>query len=100
VRGSPVTLTFNATPNTVVILYLDRIHGFVPVPGIEGPALVTVSAIPLNSVLVGGSGSTPLTMQVPADTALRDRHVFFQGIAFEPGKPVPSLTNAADLRCR
>jgi hypothetical protein len=99
-RGNVATLTFSGTPGTVLWLYLDRTHGFLPLPGIDGPLLLTPTAIGLRLLAVGGSGSTPVPLAVPNDPSLANLLLFFQGVAFEVGRPLPSLTNLADLRIR
>jgi hypothetical protein len=99
-RGMPVTLTLSGLPGTVVLLYLDGIHQHLPIPGIDGPLLVTLAAHGLGLQSVGGGGSTPLVMQVPQDQGLQHRFVFFQGVALEPAAPFPSLTNLAAIRIR
>jgi hypothetical protein len=99
-RGLPVTLTLRALPGSVLLLYVDRAHQHLALPGIDGPMLVSLAAIPAGLQSVGAGGSTPLVLQVPQDPLLRDQLVFFQGVAFRPGMPLPSLTNAGDLRIR
>ena len=47
---------------------------------------------------IGSTGSVPLSFTVPADPSLRGRSVYFQGVVFPPGAPLPTLTNLGDLR--
>jgi len=99
-RGMPVTLTLRALPGSVMLLYLDRAHQHLALPGIDGPLLVSLAAIPVGLQSVGAGGSAPLVLPVPPDPLLRDELVFFQGVTFQPSVPLPSLTNVGDLRIR
>jgi hypothetical protein len=99
-RGTTATFTFTAKPQTVILLYMDGLHGYLPVPGIDGPFLLTGNPIGLSLLVVGASGTLPLALAVPQDPSLEHQFVFFHGVALEPGRPMPSLTNLGDLRLR
>jgi hypothetical protein len=98
-RGAPVTLQLSGPPGTLVLPYLDGRHGHQLLPGIGQPFLLSLAAVPLPvQVLVGGTH--PWTLQVPADAALADLIVLFQGVAVLPATQTVTLTNLGDLRLR
>jgi hypothetical protein len=82
------------------MLYFDIRHGFLWLPGIDGPFLLTLQPLALPLLGIGGSGAASLNLPVPQDPGLADQFVFVQGIALEPGHLLPSLTNVGDLRIR
>jgi hypothetical protein len=99
-RGSPLTLTFSGNPGTAVLVYLDASHGHLPLPGIDGPFLLSLNPVPLPLLMIGASGSLPLTLPVPMDPAIANLFLLFQGVALDPQKTAPSLTNPGDVRIR
>jgi hypothetical protein len=97
-RGSPVTWTFSAAPGTTVLPLVDARSAFLPAPGLFVPLLVTPGAVPLLPLVVGGTGSLPFSIPVPAEPTLQDQIVFLQALAFDAGRW--SLTPVEPLRIR
>jgi hypothetical protein len=98
VRGSPLTLTFSGAPGTTLLPLVDGSLGLLPVAGLFVPLLVTPAAAPLLPMVVGTTGSIPLTIQIPADPALQDQIFLFQALAFDAGRL--TLTNPESVRIR
>jgi hypothetical protein len=96
--GGTWTLTLTGVPGTILFTGIDAGHGHLPLPGIDGPFLLTPAYVPFVLVSVGSSGSTPWPLPVPLDPSLRGQFFFVQGVALAPGAVVPSLTPVGDVR--
>jgi hypothetical protein len=97
---SPIFVDAFGVPGTFLQLYLDGVHGYTPIPGIDGPFLLTPAAVPLFLLIVGASGLATVPLMVPPDPALRHEVFFLQGAALQPAAPLPSLTELGELRIR
>jgi hypothetical protein len=96
--GGTWMLTLTGVPGTILFTAIDAGHGHLPLPGIDGPFLLTPAFVPFVLVTVGSSGGTPWPLPVPLDPSLRGQFFFVQGVALAPGAVVPSLTPVGDVR--
>lgn len=98
-RGNLLVVSLPGPAGTLVQVIVGHQTDYLTVPGLVTPLLLGPWLVAIGVASIGSAGPGQLSLPVPADPALRDASLLFQGIAIPPTGPL-TLTDASDVRIR